>query len=161
MVLKFKIMKRLIYFLLVGIFYSCETQEMTEEIPEKKVRFHIYYADWDEWGRASKDCGGWGLCNYVDCWFCCEDEGVIVDCESGQKMGSSGKIKINEATKSGYLYIELDPTVQIENDAIVNQKDFFIDNDIVNTKTTLIKGVYKFDLGIGNSGGYKINAIEN
>ena len=139
-----------------------ESQIVQDEIKNdfnNKKEFHIYYAEWDEWGRKKRDCRGWGLCNYVDCWFCCIENGVIVDCDDGEKVKNSGTFIIDVDTNTGFLIIELDPDIVIQNEAIIAQKTLFVDEDIVYPKSEVLKGDYIFDQTVGENGGYKLNAI--
>ncbi len=152
---------------LLSIFFliSCQENEnyeknTTESGINKKVEFHIHYATWDEWGRAKKNCKGWGLCNYSGCWFCCTDGGVIVDCDSASKIQNSATIIVNDRTKQGFFIIELDPSITIQNEAIINKKIFYIDEDIVFENTILHKGEYSFNEQVGEYGGYKLNVTE-
>lgn len=123
----------------------------------------IYYATWDEWGRAAKKCKGWGLCNFVDCWFCCvnDDTGEIVDCETGLPIVNSGTIYIDEETGDGNMIIELNPKDYDQYVAILKKSTFFIDKDIYSDKFILKKGEYIFNERIGKFGGYNINVCIN
>jgi len=141
---------------------SCERGEELEDNKiengiDKKIEYHIHYATWDEWGRAKKNCKGWGLCNYNGCWFCCTDGGVIVDCDSTTKVQNSATIIIDKETNQGFFIIELDPLIEIQNDAIINEKIFYIDEDIIEGNTILHKGEYNFDIQVGKHGGYRLN----
>ena len=163
---------KLIIVLVIGIFitlYSC--QEENDQILNESelnvnnlkvapgVTGHIYYATWEEWGRAAKDCKGWGLCNYSDCWGCCTDDitGEIVDCESGQSVNNGGTVYIDEKTGSGYMLIELDPTISVQQDAITNKLPFYIDENIAGKIFILLKGEYLFDTKVGKNGGYTVS----
>ncbi len=132
-----------------------------EDYLKEEKKFHIYYSDWDGWGRASRNCDGWGLCGYTDCWFCCTENGVVVNCNDQQRISNAGEIIIFDDTSIGYLTIKLDPDNSEHLDAINNQKVLHIDNDISSIKTTLHKGDYLFDSTIGKYGGYIVNASEN
>lgn len=161
-------------FIIFLIFTSCSENEETiinsvdstenninENYLKKEKEFHFHYADWDSWGRTSKSCSGFGLCNYVDCWFCCTEHGVVVDCYDQNRVVNGGEIIIYDETKTGYLTIKLDPTKSEHLNAINNRQTLYIDNNISSVKTTLLKGEYQFDSSVGNFGGYIINALEN
>lgn len=120
-------------------------------------KFHIYFADWSEWGRTSKDCKKFGLCDFVDCWACCEQGGVIVDCPTAERIPNSGTITIDLQTNIGYLVIELDPLYSDQADAILNQKTLYVDEDIVKSNAILHSGEYLFDPTIGEYGGYSLD----
>jgi len=126
-----------------------------------EVVHHVFFIEWDgEWGRTSKGCKGFGLCNFDSCWFCCEQDGCIIKCPSIEKMYGAGIVDINPKDNTGFLTIKLNPENKIENTAINNKEILYIDEDIVNCGITLFKGEYVFDKQIGTYGGYKVNAKE-
>ncbi|MCJ7934712.1 MAG: hypothetical protein MUW56_14065 [Chryseobacterium sp.] len=149
-------MKKLILAIAVLTLFSCETESRTDSndlnsnlTKTEKVKTNstaklsIFQASWDEWGRASKSCAGWGLCNFQSCWFC--------------KLGKyTGKVEVDEFTMEGFLYVALDPTDATQAQAIKTQETFFVDQDINNSNAVVYKGEYKFDASIGNYGGYQI-----
>lgn len=120
--------------------------------------FHVIYADWSKWGRTSKKCTGFGLCNFRSCTFCCTQEGVVVSCNDKKKVPNSGIISIDKETNLGFLIIKLDNTVAEQNEAIKTDATLYIDTDLTSETITLAKGEYKFDKTIGKSGGYTIPA---
>lgn len=135
---------------------SCEN-ESQDNLPNKEAyseinnlngKWYIYYCEWDEWGRSSRDCLGWGLCNYYDCW----------DCNINDKIWKhKGKVIFDDITRQGFLIIELDILDDIQKIAIENQEIFTIDEEINNPNSILHKGQYQFDSSVGIHGGYKIN----
>jgi hypothetical protein len=126
-----------------------------------EISHHVYYIEWDgEWGRTSKDCQGWGLCNFKSCWFCCELNGCIIDCSSNEKMYGAGIVEINPKDNTGFLIIQLSPDNEAEKKAISNNEILYVDEDIVNCDVTLLKGEYSFDKSIGKYGGYQVKAKE-
>lgn len=152
------------------VFVACseneETQINSKSVLENnsnvtnKKEFHIHHAEWDGWGRTSRNCDGFGLCHYSDCWFCCTENEVVVNCNDKKRIPNAGEITIFDETKTGYLTIKLDPTDSIHLDAINNAKILYIDENISSEKTILHKGEYLFDASIGKHGGYKISASE-
>ena len=127
----------------------------------REKKFHIFFAEWDEWGRSSRNCAGWGLCNYRDCWFCCTDErDNIVSCNDNVRIVNSGKALIDSDTNEGFLYIKLDPDVAEQADAITDQLILYIDDDIVGENFTARKGEYLFNSEIGSFGGYMIPVVK-
>lgn len=114
--------------------------------PLKSDKWYIYYATWEEWGHGPS-CGGWGLCNYWDCWFC------DVDNRAGKH---TGRVYYNDDTNEAYMIIELDQSEPIQIEAIEKKLDFTVSKDIDNPKSILHEGIYKFDPGIGKLGGYKL-----
>ncbi|MFC6269599.1 hypothetical protein [Frigoriflavimonas asaccharolytica] len=148
-------MKKLIYGIAVLALFSCESDVLNSQLENSPkiestntddalARKVIFQASWDEWGRTSKQCNGWGLCNFHSCWFC----------ESTGKY--SGKVEVDSVTKEGYLFVVLDPNDLVQNDAIIGNSVFYVDNDIDNSIATLHQGAYNFDSSIGEFGGYKI-----
>lgn len=126
----------------------------------KETQGHIFYATWDGWGHG-EDCSGWGLCQFISCLFCCTDEnGDIVDCDSGVPIYNSGTIDINSNSSEGFMTINLNPNDSAQNVAINNQKPLYIDSDLQDSHFTLHKGTYQFNSEIGNHGGYSVNVTK-
>lgn len=76
---------------------SCNQEESIQSSDNNSnltLRWKIYHVEWDEWGRKSRNCGSWGLCNFQDCWFC-------------DPIAGSGDLNLNESTGVGTLTIEL------------------------------------------------------
>ena len=129
--------------------------------PEPDIQFKLFFSDWDgRWGRIKRNCDGWGFCDAHSCFFCCVDANndyAIVDCETGEPVAQNSiPGTLNPATNEGYFNIELNPSVQIEADAIQNKEVFYIDEDIIADDLLIHKGDYSFDTSIGSYGGYKI-----
>ncbi len=154
-------MKKIFSLLIVLVFFSfyiisCENEDKQSSIVSDYSTFNLnenhkwclYYCEWDEWGRASRDCKGWGLCNFYDCWNC------NIDNKNGKYQG---KVLFDDITREGFLIIELDILDDIQKYAIENNEIFSIDEDINNPNSILHKGQYQFDSTIGLHGGYKIN----
>lgn len=154
-------MKKLVYSILsiitIGIIMlSCEKEKKSEiitateasEIEEiQQKRPVIYHAEWEEWGRASLDCAGWGLCNFTDCWLCDTDSTLET---------TSGVVTYDDETGDGYLTIELNPAFPLENNAILNATPFTIDADIHSGTSIMHQGIYLFDPTVGGHGGYYV-----
>ncbi len=95
---------------------------------------------WDEWGRASRNCESWGLCNFS--W------GVSSERHSASVYTDA----------SGQMY------AKILIDAIPNDENIqflIVDKDLTsvgeNGNTYLIKkGEYPLDRSLGSLGGYKV-----
>jgi len=155
-----------LHFFMVGcsedeskIFPSHEGDDLNSAI-ETRVSFYLYHAAWDEWGRASRNCNGWGLCNFVDCSFCCIDDvtGEQVDCLTGNSPDENTAIVlIEEGHQSGTLTIRLDSSNPIQQAAISNQKTLEIDQDLTGQYFTVLSGSYAFDSSIGDNGGYAVD----
>lgn len=159
---KFQIMKKLNSFIRFAVLFpafvlmSCGTGDQQEELINSTIKQEsnnpssskkvIFSATWDDWGRTSRECKGFGLCHYNSCWFC-------------EPLGGkySGKVEVDDETNLGFLFIELDPSEEIQHDAISNESIFYLDNDLVSNNVTLHQGEYQFDSTVGSYGGYKIN----
>jgi hypothetical protein len=123
----------------------------------RQVNYHIYYSTWTEWGRKSKNCAGWGLCNFSDCWFCCTDgNGNVIDCPKDELIANSGIIYIPEGANSGFMEIKLKPAYEDQSNAIQNQLTLDIDEDIIGERFVLHQGGYLFNSTIGMHGGYRV-----
>ncbi len=129
---------------------NVETQENATSLTANK--WYIFYATWEEWGRASRNCAGWGLCNFESCWTC----------EIADRPGvHTGKVVYNDETGKGTLSIELDQSEEIQIEAITWELPFTVDKDIVNDNVTVRKGIYKFDSKVGPYGGYLVDVLVN
>ncbi len=147
-------MKKLIYSIITIMLLSLSGFAQNQPVKE----FHIIYADWDGWGRTSRDCKGFGLCKFTSCTFCCTEGDVIVSCNDNQKVPNSGVIKIDEKTNQGFLTIRLDISIKEQNDAVKNKETLYLDEDLISENIILYKGEYNFDPSLGNDGGYIVRA---
>lgn len=138
---------------------SCHQEELiqsSDNNPNLTLRWKIYHVEWDEWGRKSRNCGSWGLCNFKDCWFC-------------DPIAGSGDLNLDESTGVGTLTIELSSTYSGQDSAIINQWNLYVDEDIKNLTNvieefdtiTMKAGVYQFQSNIGSQGGYIVDIICN
>ncbi len=123
--------------------------------------FYVIYMDWDGWGRTSRDCRGFGLCNFTSCTFCCIENGVIVSCNNSNRIPNSGVANIDKKTNKGFLTIKLDPIFSDQKDAISNRETLHIDIDLTKDGFTLHKGEYAFDSSMGKHGGYNVKVTKN
>ncbi|RUT71794.1 hypothetical protein D0817_03665 [Flavobacterium cupreum] len=136
----------------------------------KKAEGDIIIVQWDEWGRASKNCGGWGLCNAE--WFPIEEapidppiievpelEGKSSKQYSVPQNGGSTILEFDAKTNKHYIDILLAESVpsDIPGSAIT----FKIDKDFsLNLKSgknlVFHSGNYTYDKSLGDFGGYRI-----
>lgn len=128
---------------------ACEKQQEQPQLQVKatsqNLRPVIYYATFEEWGHASANCGGWGLCRYSDCWFC-----------NAPDNARKARVEFDADTNEGNLFIELNPAVPIEQEAITRNSIFYVDGDIDNPNSVLHGGKYALDATVGKYGGYRI-----
>lgn len=135
----------------------------------KSAEGDIIIVQWDEWGRASKNCGGWGLCNAE--WFPLEEapavdevpelEGKASKSYLSPKNGGSTILEFDSKVNKYYIDILLAEdvpsdvpsaslTFKIDKDFSLDVKNAIGENLIFHT------GIYLFDKSLGNSGGYRI-----
>lgn len=152
--------KNLIYPLLgVWAFVSCERNETigssvkdrvaVEDVQSRRPKY-IFYASWSEFGRTSRSCKGFGLCEFYSCWFC---DGNRDD------RKYSARVEVDKETNVGYMFIELDLNDEIQKNAFLNKSSFFIDEDLISENVILKSGEYMYDKSIGENGGYKIDVF--
>lgn len=130
-----------------------ESKLENDGIMKQKV---IYYATWESWGRAARECDGMGLCRFEDCWGC--EPGV-------SSLG--GVIVLDDINQIFTLTIELDDSDSLQLDAINGSLPLIIDEDISDNdplpaeyrKLTLAAGSYPYKSEIGDFGGYEIPII--
>lgn len=132
---------------------------VNERIKEKthlNSREKIIIVQWTEWGRASKDCHGWGLCNAE--WFP-QFNTMVLNPNPGN--GGSSILEIDQSKNKYYFDILLaaSPPASI---SLVNLT-LPVDYDIVlNTKTDIgtdlriNQGWYYYDSKMGGFGGFRI-----
>ena len=127
-------MKKLIFGLIAITLLSCYSYGQTQ--PPR----HLVFVGYDEWGRASKKCDGWGLCNAR--WFYWESD-------VAQK--NSFQMQVDPKTNEYYFTISLDESTKTEYSK-ENLNSIIVDEDIIlSTKAalgkdlTITKGEYLFD----------------
>ena len=110
----------------------------------------LVIVSWDEWGRASRKCAGWGLCNAE--WFYFETRIV---------RNNSSILEFNSIVNKYYIDILL--AEQVPSDIPNSSLTFGIDQNFeINTKEAIGKnlifkqGQYPFINDLGNFGGYRI-----
>lgn len=134
-----------------------------KEIEKNKVtnsKWCGHIVSWDEWGRKSKDCRGWGLCNAS--WFqpCTEKKNTSA---SDSKKIKSFATEVYKEKTTGNFFILLALNKPIPEEINVSDLLFRIDEDIfLDTEKSLGRklifktGLYKFDETVDEFGGYKI-----
>jgi hypothetical protein len=127
--------------------------------PQDSLTADYIVVEWDEWGRGSKHCAGWGLCNAN--WF-----------PSGQRLSSNTSKKSNitgaatllryDKKKSKY-YIDILLAKTAPSDIPLDALALKIDSDFnldvkkaISRNLTFHQGKYSFDSSLGNFGGYRI-----
>ena len=156
------------------IFTSCSTENnsknsidedlIAKSLTFKKIDFdatatednrasgRICIVGWDEWGRASRDCRGWGLCNAV--WFDCEDE------QRFEYEGAySSPLYFDETNGKYYVEVLLASSTEIpiEDLTLKIDESFELDTELVIDKNLIFsQGNYIFNESPGDYGGIRI-----
>nr|WP_317632408.1 hypothetical protein [uncultured Flavobacterium sp.] len=126
--------------------------------PGVPVKHHFILIDFDGFGRTSKDCKGFGLCNFESCTNCCTDAyGTIVSCKTGEKQNDASFVFL-DAFDKGYLLLELNLENKKHLEILKHKETLFVDEDLIRDGIVLKKGEYTFDKSIGDNGGYTILA---
>jgi hypothetical protein len=154
-------LKAVIFMSIFLFLFSCsDNQSENLNINENEIElrqnpnqtFYIVYVGWDEWGRASRECASWGLCNFSHCWFCFRNSNLNhVNYAYGY---------INKNDNKGFLEIELKPEFEIQTSAILNKSTFYVDKDIIKDNFKVVKGEYAYDAKVGDYGGYLIQIVK-
>jgi hypothetical protein len=126
------------------------SKELSEE-PSRKVTITI---SWDEWGRAKRDCKGWGLCNF-------KIEIIIIKDKDSR---SSDNPSTNPY--SAELYYQRDGRAYIDVliDKTYEGTSLFIDEDLYSVDENgqlymIPEGEYKLNPTLGKMGGYTVPVI--
>jgi len=141
---------------------NLKTKKNSQTLMAKKK---LVILSWDEWGRKSKNCGGWGLCNAN--WFYCVDENdQEVPCKdesksakSEQTNGLSVLLQYDTLKEKYYIEMLLSEPTEISTDLLSLKIDSSFD---VKTKEAVGKdlifknGDYNFDTSLGEFGGYRV-----
>lgn len=115
----------------------------------------LIIVSWDEWGRASRKCSGWGLCN-AD-WFPEFKQGGKPNNPNGGKT----LLELDKTNNKYYIDILLADTVPSDILAealnLTIDADFELSGEQINGKhLTFKKGDYLFSNSLGKFGGYRI-----
>lgn len=132
--------------------------DISQEISSfAKKKFWI--VAFDEWGRKSKNCGGWGLCD-AKWFFCTNEDDQEVPCENNRpSIGYSTLLELDSVINKYYVDILLgEPTDIPEEDlTFYIDESFDIDTEIAIGKDLIFpKNVYLFDYSLGDYGGIRI-----
>lgn len=165
-------------FLSTIVFVSCskdetESKPFDENTISKKLKFvdvnsriktnqkeqnkeaSLIIVSWDEWGRASKNCDGWGLCN-AD-WFPEFKQAPRLTNEYG------GSTLLEFDNKNNKFFIDIllseKAPLNIPNQALTLKIDLNFQlnvKQIVGRNLTFQKGNYDLNNSLGDFGGYRI-----
>ena len=112
----------------------------------------ICIVSWDEWGRSSRDCRGWGLCNAI--WFECDDQRM-----DNYNPVYSSPLYFDETNRKHYIEILLaSPTnIPVEYLTLKIDKSFELHTEtIIGRNLIFNEGAYVFNKNLGSHGGIRI-----
>ena len=123
---------------------------------QAKALLKIIIVRWDEWGRASKQCRGWGLCNAE--WFPKTKKQAQKNTSTN---GSATLLEFDNSLNKYYIDILLaeTPPSEIPSDALTLKIDKNFELDVqseISQNLTFNQGDYPYDSSLGEFGGYRI-----
>lgn len=118
----------------------------------------IIIVEWDEWGRASKNCGGWGLCNAN--WFP-QFKRTAQKSRNVSTNGGATLLEFDGSLSKYYIDILLaeTPPAEIPIEALTLKIDENFELNVKNAiskNLTFNQGDYSYDNSLGEFGGYRI-----
>jgi len=156
------------------LFASCEKQDQKTAFDEntlpERLKFEsfnlsnfpdresvtILKVEWDEWGRAKKDCEGWGLCNATWTWFPTEEK-------SAQVTSPAYSTIVQFDSQQGKYYIDILLSEMVPADISIDLYPLAIDESftpytaaVLGTDLTFNAGEYPYDSSLGTHGGFRI-----
>lgn len=136
-------------------FVDVNTRIANKQRKGTQSRVKIVVVRWDEWGRASKRCRGWGLCN-AD-WF----PGNKLVQKSTLPNGNATLLEFDDSSNKYYIDILLaeTPPAEIPTDALTLKidKNFELNvEDDISQNLTFNQGDYIYNNSLGEFGGYRI-----
>ena len=149
-------MKNLLFaFIAISLFMaSCAKQEELPSFTKKnetgsvdRIRILVgAYFTWDEWGRASRDCHGGGLCNF-------RLEGIWIE------VGRCAPVQSDE---DGNLFVDvlIDEDMPRDEGIAVLPVDKDITTTYEGQRYTVRAGEYPLNPELGTMGGYRVPLIQ-
>lgn len=131
-------------------FVNVNARIKAKEFLQKRIP--IVIVEWDEWGRGSKDCRGWGLCNAN--WF--------PDSRNNETTnGGATLLEFDNTNNKYYIDILLEKPVpdDLPKEAITIKidTDFMLNVEKIISKNLIFhQGEYPFNSALGQFGGYRI-----
>lgn len=169
-------MKKLILAIsMLGLFLiSCEKQDQKPAFDEntlpERLKFEIFNlnnysergnkpilrVEWDEWGRAKKDCDGWGLCNATWTWFPPEEKSIHI---TAPVYSTIVQYDLNQ----NKYYIDILLSEMVPADIPIDLYPLAIDqsftlytSSVIGTDLIFNTGEYPYDSSLGTHGGFRI-----
>tara|TARA_R110001583_G_scaffold153501_1_gene305228 strand:- start:1215 stop:1763 length:549 start_codon:yes stop_codon:yes gene_type:complete len=126
------------------------------EQPSAKTQRDALIVEWDEWGRKSRNCGGWGLCNAN--WFPSANKQAQ---KSSTTNGSKTILEYDSSIEKYFIDILLadivPPEIPIEALTLKIDENFELNvEDAISKNLIFNKGDYLFNTALGEYGGYRI-----
>ena len=113
----------------------------------------FWYVTWDEWGRKSKDCGSWGLCNF-------RAEYVLYDTLFDKSTSCIKHYSQVYSQDKSLYYFDIPYDSQYDNLVENTSKTFYIDEDIYDINNGYIfripEGEYSLMTDISSKNKYHI-----
>jgi len=137
-------------------FVDVDTRIANKQSKGTQSRFKIIIVSWDEWGRASRQCRGWGLCN-AD-WFPSAQRRAQ---KSTSTNGSATLLELDNSLNKYYIDILLaeTPPSEIPTDALTLKIDENFELNVkseISQNLTFNQGDYPYDDSLGEFGGYRV-----
>tara|TARA_B110000114_G_scaffold78488_1_gene83171 strand:+ start:188 stop:733 length:546 start_codon:yes stop_codon:yes gene_type:complete len=137
-------------------FVDVDTRIANKQSKGIQSRVKIIIVSWDEWGRASRLCRGWGLCN-AD-WFPYFKRTAQ---KSTSTNGGATLLEFDDSLNKFYIDILLaeTPPTEIPTEALTLKIDenFELEvEDAISQNLTFNQGDYSYDDSLGEFGGYRI-----
>lgn len=133
-------------------------KRIATEYPETSLRKRLIIVRWDGWGRAKRNCEGWGLC--LAEWFPELFPGARIGATESEN-GAQTLLEFDEELNQYYIDIllaETPPTV-IPSESLTLKIDEDFDLDIeeeLAQNLTFVVGDYPYNESLSTNGGYRI-----
>ena len=132
-------------------------ERIATEYPETSLRRGLIIVRWEKWGRAKRNCEGWGLCNAE--WFP-QFKGARIDATESEN-GAQTLLEFDEELNQYYIDILLaeTPPTDIPSESLTLKIDEDFDLDIeeeLAQNLTFVVGDYPYNESLSTNGGYRI-----
>ena len=133
-----------------------QVNESKKGKPGTLNRERIIIVQWEEWGRAKKDCEGWGLCNAE--WFPQFNDMIINPNPIG---GGASILEYDHSNNEHYfdiMFASKPPeSIPLLSLTLIVDYDIVLDTQTrIGTNLKINQGMYYYDSSIGDHGGYRI-----
>lgn len=139
-------------------FKKISNEEIITKSGSKDASAVIVRIEFDEFGRTSRNCKGWGLCNYEIIWFP-KDESKSLVTNNDYRYS----FPIFHDTNMNRFYIEILLDKPVPNDLPLDDFPLKVDElmvldsyKIFNKDLFILNGDYRFNRNLGDYGGFVI-----